>query len=171
MIEFCYKQAAIIQTNALLDSGSDITLIHRKMVYQLKLKTCFKENLKLSSALCNSDDLMSSLVNFEISSVLNNKFRKISAYTVNQLHVPDNKVNISNLKKQFNFPTFQNSEVTLLIGTNRGDFLIHKNFRVRKERVPLPVETLLGWTIMGGSCNVHKKGVTKQELIRSRKKL
>ena len=55
---------------------------------------------------------MSSLVNFEISSVLNNKPRKISAYTVNQLNVPDNKINISNLKKQFphlrdiNIPTF-----------------------------------------------------------------
>ena len=31
---------------------------------------------------------MSSLVNFEISSVLHNKSRKISAYTVNQLNVP-----------------------------------------------------------------------------------
>ena len=37
---------ASIQTNALLDSGSDITLIHQKMVLQLKLKMSFKENLK-----------------------------------------------------------------------------------------------------------------------------
>lgn len=49
------------------------------------------ENLKLFNALCNSDDLMSSLVNFEISSVWNNESRRIDAYTVNQLNVPDNK--------------------------------------------------------------------------------
>ena len=92
---------------------------------------------------------MSSLVNFEILSVLNNKPRKISAYAINQLGVPDNEINISNLKKQFrhlrgiNFPTFRNSEVTLLIGTNHADFLIHKDFRVGKEGEPLEVETLL----------------------------
>ena len=54
----------------------------------VKIKDIFQENLESSSALCNSDGLMSSLVNFEISSVLNNKSRKISAYTVNQLNVP-----------------------------------------------------------------------------------
>ena len=34
---------ASIQTNTLLDSGSNITLIHQKMVHQLKLKTSFKK--------------------------------------------------------------------------------------------------------------------------------
>ena len=93
---------------------------------------------------------MSSLVNFKISSVLNNKSFKISAYTENQLNVLDNKINISNLKKQFlhvhdiNFPTFQSSEVTLVIGTNYVDFLIQKDFRVGKDREPLAVEILLG---------------------------
>ena len=119
---------------------------------------------------------MSSLVNFEISSVLNNKSRKISAYTVNQLNVSDNKINISNLKRQFphlrsiNFPTSRNSEIALLIGTNNADFLIHKDFRVGKEGEPLTVETLLGWTIMGGNYNVNKKGVTKQELSSDQEK-
>ena len=71
---------------------------------------------------------MSTFVNFEISSALNNKSCKISAYTVNQLNIPDNKINVSNLKKQFlhfrdiNLRIFQNSEVTLLIGTNYADF-------------------------------------------------
>lgn len=89
------------------------------MVHQLKLKTLFKKKKKLSSALCNLDDLMSSLVNFEISSVLSNKFRK-SVYSVNTLNDPDNKINISNLKTQFlhlrniNFPPFRNTEITLL---------------------------------------------------------
>ena len=93
---------------------------------------------------------MSNLVNFKISSVLNNKSFKISAYTENQLNVLDNKINISNLKKQFlhvrdiNFPTFQSSEVTLVIGTNYADFLIYKDFRVGKDREPLAVEILLG---------------------------
>ena len=73
----------------------------------------------MSSALCNSDDLMSSLVNSEISPVLNNKSCKISAYTVNQSNVPDKKIYISNLKKQFpylrdiNFSTLRNSPCTL----------------------------------------------------------
>lgn len=84
-----------IQTDALLDSGLDFTLIDPKMVHQLKLKTSFKENL------CNSDDLMSGLVNFEISSVVNNKSRKVNAYTVNQLNVPDNKITFLVLKNNF----------------------------------------------------------------------
>ena len=35
---------ASIQTNAVLDNRSEKTLIHQKMVHQLKLKTSFKEN-------------------------------------------------------------------------------------------------------------------------------
>ena len=37
------------QTNAILDIGPDMTLIQRKMVDHLKLKTSFKENFKIFS--------------------------------------------------------------------------------------------------------------------------
>ena len=54
------------------------------MVHQSKLKIFFKENLEMfSKILCYSDDLLSSFVNLRISSVVKNKSRKISAYTVN----------------------------------------------------------------------------------------
>ena len=39
-----------------------------------------------------------------------------------------------------------------------------------KSRKPLAVETLLWWAIMGGSYNVNKKGVTKQELSSDQEK-
>ena len=66
--------------------------------------------------MCNSDDLMSSLVNFEISSVLNNKSCKISAYKVNQLNIPDNKIKVSNLKKMSVSQGYQLSYLTKLRG-------------------------------------------------------
>ena len=74
-------------------------------------------------------------------------------------------------QRNINFPPFKNSEVSLVIETNFADFLIHKDFRAGEEGEPLSVETFLGWTIMGGSYNVNKKGVTKQELSSDREKL
>lgn len=119
----------------------------------MKLKTSFKKNFKISSALCNLDDL----VNFEILSVVNNKSRKI---TPSQLNVTDNKFNICNLKKRFshlsniNFTKFQTSEFILLIETYLAGFLIYKDPRSWKEGKLLAVETLLWFTIPGGSYKV-----------------
>ena len=59
------------------------------------------------------------------------------------------------------FPKVKHKEVTVLIGSNHADLLIHRESRSGKEGDPIAVKTTLGWTLLGGikdnqslNCNI-----------------
>ena len=45
----------------------------------------------------------------------------------------------------------KDSDVTLLIGTNHANLLLHRDFRQGQNEDPTAVKTILGWVLMGGS--------------------
>ena len=52
--------------------------------------------------------------------------------------------------KDIDFPV-KDSDVTLLIGTDHADLLLHKDIRQGQYGEPTAVKTTLGWVLMGGS--------------------
>ena len=90
-----------VKVNALLDSGSDWSLITKVLADKLKL-TGEDQPLTLSNAVCTSTRRMSKLVNFQISSPSHpSKILISNAWVVENLDLPRFKIN-STINKQWN---------------------------------------------------------------------
>ena len=107
--------------------------------------------------ICNAiSEVSSKPVKFQVSSVCN-FFQKsdINVFVVNALNVQPNSFKISPLKNDYpyirdiNFPILNSSYVDLLIGTNKADLLLQRDFRQCDTNEPLAIKTCLGWMLMG----------------------
>ena len=89
---------------------------------------------------------------------------KLSVWLVNNLDIPYKKYDTSEIKQkypQFNgieFPQLKDLDVTIFIGTDHADFLLHREFRVGRDGEPMAVKTKLGWVLMRGSKHNKRKG-------------
>ena len=96
-------------------------------------------------------------MSFDISSTSVSGCTKISAWVVHNLKIPFNRYDISEIKKlhpllkNIDFPVLTDSDVTLLIGTDHANLLLHRNFRQGQNGDPTAVRTTLGWVLMGGN--------------------
>ena len=124
-----------VKTNALLDSGSDVTLRNKDLASKLNL--CGdRKVLNICTATSEVSNVECKPVEFQISSVCNS-FQKsdINAFVVDTLNVQPNSFKISSLKidypylRDINFPILNSSNVDLLIGTNNADLLSQRDFR------------------------------------------
>ena len=158
-----------IKTNALLDTGSDVSLISTKIASKLNLKG-EPLNLNISSVLTKSSNVPCTSVNLNITSV-SQKYEKgnVEAYVVKDLNVNPRSYNIQEVKEKYPylkdiyFPLLHDSEIEILIGTNNADLLLHTDFRKGSPNEPIAVKTCLGWVLIGncslgendtkGSCN------------------
>ena len=152
-----------IETNALLDCGSDTTLLRKDIAQRLNLKGK-QEKLSVTSALSRSHNIDSVTVSFDISSTSVSGSTQISAWVVQNLKIPFNRYDVSEIKKihphlkDIDFPVLKDSDVTLLIGTDHTDLLLHKDFRQGHNGEPTAVKTILGWVLMGGNKSVKQNG-------------
>ena len=93
---------------------------------------------------------------FDISSTSVSGCTQISAWVVHNLKMLFNRYEVSEIKKihphlkDNDFPVLKDSDVTLLIGTNHTNLLLHRDFRQGQNEDPT-VKTILGWVLMGGS--------------------
>ena len=89
---------------------------------------------------------------------------KLSVWLVNNLDIPYKKYDTSEIKQkypQFNgieFPQLKDLDVTIFIGTDHADLLLHREFRVGRDGEPMAVKTKLGWVLMRGSKHNKRKG-------------
>ena len=60
--------------------------------------------------------------------------------------------------KDIDFPVLKDLDVTLLIGTDHADLLLHRDFRQGQNGEPTAVKTTLGWVLMRGSKSEGQKG-------------
>ena len=96
-------------------------------------------------------------MSFDISSTSVSGCTKTSAWVVHNLKIPFNRYDISEIKKihpllkNIDFPVLKDSDVTLLIGTDHANLLLHRNFRQGQNGDPTAVRTTLGWVLMGGN--------------------
>ena len=114
-----------VKANALLDSGSDVTLINKDLASKLNLSGDSKV-LNICNAILEVSKVECKPVEFQISSVCNS-FQKldINTFAVDTLNVQPNSFKISSLKNDYpyprdiNFPILNSSNVDLLIGINK----------------------------------------------------
>ena len=91
-----------VKVNALLDSGSDSTLVAKVLANKLKL-TGEDQPLTLLNAVCTSTRTMSKLMNFQISPPLHSsKILILNAWVFKNLDLPWFKVNSNMNNKQWN---------------------------------------------------------------------
>ena len=145
-----------IETNALLDCGSDTTFLRKDVTKRLDLKGKQKK-LRVTSALSNPHNIDSATVPFDISPTSVSNCTQISAWVVHNLKILFNRYDVSEIKKihqhlkEIDFPLLKNSDVTLLIGTDHANLLLYRDFRQGQNGDPTAVKTTLGWVLMGGS--------------------
>ena len=145
-----------IETNALLDCGSDTTLLRKDVAQRLSLKGKQKK-LRVTSTLSNSHNIDSATVSFDISSTSVSGCTQISTWVVHNLKIPFNQYDVSEIKKihphlkDIDFPVLKDSDVTLLIGTDHAHLLLHRDFRQGQNEESTAVKTTLDWVLMGGS--------------------
>ena len=87
-----------IETNALLDCGSDTTLLRKDVAQRLTLKGKQKK-FRVTSALLNSHNIDSATVSFDISSKSVSGCTQISAWVVHNLKIALNPYDVSEIKK------------------------------------------------------------------------
>ena len=151
-----------VKVNALLDSGSDSTLVTKVLADKLKL-TGEDQPLTLSNAVCTSTRRMSKLVNFQISSPSHpSKILILSAWVVENLDLPRFKINSNTtINKQWNHlqdiqievDNFQ--EISILMSADYPHLHISQDVRIGNDNEPIAISTLFGWVLLGGKSRTN----------------
>ena len=157
-----------IHTNALLDAGSDATLIRKDIANSLNLHG-EKKTFSVGNALLNSSNVQSQIVSFDISS--NSHPEKIyieNAFVIPTLNVQYHKVDINKIKSSYpvfndiELPQLNETDVTILIGADFLRLHLHKDSRYISDQNPCGVKTELGWVLLGGkpSFNIRSNRIS-----------
>ena len=145
-----------VHTNAILDSGSDTTLIRSDIAQRLNLNG-EERTLNISNVLADKRRIISKRVSFQISPSQKQNLEEIKdAWVVEELNVPYHRRNVSKLKEKYkhlkdvDLPQLNSDDVTILIGLDAPKLHIQVNSRIGNKNEPIAIETFLGWTVMGG---------------------
>ena len=145
-----------IKTNALLDTGSDATLLKSDIAKKLGLNSDYK-NLRITNAISKTSELESKHVSFKVSSESHLNFIDIeNVLVVSDLDIKCQPMNVFKLKKDFDhlrdldLPPLNPGGVSLLVGTGFAHLLLDRDFKSGESHQPFAVKTLLGWVLMGG---------------------
>ena len=145
-----------VHTNALLDTGSDTTLIRKDIADKLKLNG-IRRTMNMSNAVTNTRMISSQIVNFIITSQTNkcDCFNIDDAHVMNKLNIRHNKIDEIVMSKyehlhDISLPKPNIGDITVLIGSDHPELLLHGEFKKGKPRDPVAVKRKLGWMLMGG---------------------
>ena len=154
-----------VTVNALLDSGSDTTIISENVAEYLGLEG-EERQVEIKSALSKAIHFNTKIVSFEIVTDNGNSNMNINAYTASHPDVHTVKYDVNEIKNQYqhlrDIPSYDinDDNVGLLIGANYADLLIHRDFRVGDPGDPIAVKTVLGWMLVGGSKLITKNSIS-----------
>ena len=145
-----------LKFNALLDSGSDSTLISKTLADKLKLLGK-QHRLNLCNVLNHKSTLIWKLVNFSICSDIHpEKVQIQNAWVVEHLNLPKHEINPDHLRNKFShlkdvdFHLSDVDNVSILIGADIPELHICYDVRQGSKNQPIALLTLLGWVLMGG---------------------
>ena len=148
--------ANYIKTNALLETGSEATLLKGDIAKKIGINGDCK-TLRITNVISETSEIESKQVSFKVSfeSYLN-FFDIENAWVVSELNSKFQPINVSKLKKDYDhfrdldLPSLKPGGVSLLVGTNLPRLILHHNFRSVEFHQPFSDKTLLGWALMGG---------------------
>ncbi|CAH8674642.1 unnamed protein product [Schistosoma rodhaini] len=152
----------IIQTCALLDSGSDASLIVDDLAKELSLEG--KPKTVSLKTIDNESSLISKEVDVELHSIdFSSSVKVQKVLTVKKLPSVHRTVLTANQMatwshlKDISFPRVKNAKVKLLIGCNVPNVHEMKEIKTGNTNEPSAVRTLLGWTLFGPYGELHGK--------------
>ena len=135
--------------------------------------------MNISNAFTNTRKISSKAVNFIITSQTNkcDCFNIDDARVMNKLNIPNNKIDEVVISKyehlhDISLPKPNKGDITVLIGSNHPELLLHREFKIGKPGDPVAVKTKLGWMLMGGrrqlgnrsQCNYLSEGNISESL-------
>ena len=139
-----------------MDADADSTLIRENIAKQLGLHGN-SINLKIHNAFLKSKTVELKLVNFSVSSKdYPEKFDIKNAWAVPNLNIHHHSYNIESLKKTYtylkdiNLPNIEPTDVTLVIGADFPELVLHEKHIAGKLGALYVIKTKLGWVLMGG---------------------
>ena len=157
-----------ILTTALLDSGSDSTLISSSLANKLNLQGKTKD-ISLTNVLSMSNKVKSKLVNFSISSHNHPQTLPITnAWVVQDLQFSTSPVNALSAKDKYSylhdipFESVKNKSIEILIGADHPNLHLYTETRSRNNNEPVALHTKLGWVLFGGNRNLSSSRVTNK---------
>ena len=126
-----------VHTNALSDTGSDTTLIHKDIVGKL---TGIKRALDISNSVTDAGEISSGVVNF-IVTPQNYKldcFDIDDARVMSKLNIPNNKIDEVVMNKykhlhDISLPKLNRSDVKVLIGSEHPELLLHQELKEENQ--------------------------------------
>ena len=126
-----------VHTNALSDTGSDTTLIHKDIVGKL---TGIRRALDISNSVTDGGEISSRVVNF-IVTPQNNKldcFDIDDARVMSKLNIPNNKIDEVVMNKyehlhDISLPKLNRSDVKVLIGSEYPELLPHQELKKENQ--------------------------------------
>ncbi|XP_018645801.1 hypothetical protein Smp_177900 [Schistosoma mansoni] len=150
----------IIQTCALLDSGSDTSLIVDDLAKELSLEG--KQKTVSLKTLSDESSLISKEVDVELHSIdFSSSVKVQKVLTVKKLPTVHRTVPTAHQMaswsylKDIRFPRVEDENVKLLIGCNAPSVHEMKEVRTGKTNEPSAVRTLSGWTLFGPYGELH----------------
>lgn len=156
---FDYKDMPV-RTLALLDSGSDTTIMSQDLFNKLSLPSePYRLDINWCAAGIFSVDKASQIFNCEIAPVDNPSMRYSikDVVTMNKLRLPHQSQNAAQLKGLFPFlkdvplPSYSNQRPQMIIGIRQRHLMVASEI-VRLDDLPIVAEhTALGWTISGST--------------------
>lgn len=144
-----------IDTFALLDAGSQCTLITKSLCKELELqgrRSCID-----FGTIKDNTILRTKLVDLNITAIdgsYSTKLKGVYSLDDNDFNVPGQEVPITSESewdyiRDLNLCDINSNQIQMLIGSNVPDVLISHEVRKARKGYPYAVKTLLGWTLLG----------------------
>ena len=113
--------------------------------------------MNISNVVTNTRKISSQVVNFIVTSQANkcDCFNTDDARVMNKLNIPNNQIDEVVIRKyehlhDISLRKAKKGDVTVLIGSDHPELLLHQEFKIGKPGDPVTVKTKLGWMLMGG---------------------
>lgn len=151
-----YGPDCVVETYALLDEGSSVTMMDSSLVRQLGLQGR-QNNLNLSWYGGKSSQEVAMVVDLHVSGA--NKQRKYAlknVYGVSNLKLPNQSFNADLIKKHgIPIASYSNVAPKLLIGLDHCHLGLPDEIVALEEAGPYAVNTPLGWIVFGNMKGGH----------------
>ena len=156
-----HGQKGVVNTYAVLDPGSDSTLIRKDLADQLQLGG---ETHQLSLNTVGNDAKTQNLcrVSFSLSSKGHPEPVLVhGAWVIDKLNIPSVKVSKEGAIERWrhlsdvDLPELEGCDVMLLIGSDMAHLLIQLEVRQGRLDEPIAIRTPLGWTLFGNLSSGH----------------
>ena len=150
-----HSQGNLVTTYAVLDPGSDSTLIRKDLADRLHL---VGKTHRLNINTVGNEATAKNLDRVSLS--LSSKDQpdpvmEPGAWIIDKLNIPSFKVSKKNAAEQWNhlsdvdLPELEGGDVMILIEADMAHLLIHLKVRQGRRDEPIAVKTPLGWTLFG----------------------